>query len=296
MSLLTLNVAQKVIASKALRARNRIQETLRPYYIARYFEGDDVSDIIKGRAHAHAALGVSDPELGDLELSLPWVATTNTIPVLFWLFVHVFSRPDYVEKLRIEAEGITSIQASAEGSGRTATIDITKLEKHSILLMAIYREVLRVYSDNVSNRRVLRDTCLRDADGQEYLLKKDSTVQWTTGVPHLDSSNWGLDVTEFNPERWIDPSGEDEKKRRIAMIPFGGGKNLCPGRKFALTENLGFISALSLGFEVDGAKVPRAESPYMGSAIRRPAWDGMDPSLRIRRREGWEDVVWAYSC
>ena len=75
---------------------------------------------------------------------------------------------------------------------------------------------------------------------------------------------------------------------------FGGGKNLCPGRAFAIGESLGLISALALGFEIEGAEVPEVTAPTPGGAMRRPVWGTVDPSVKIRRRSGYEDVTWSF--
>lgn len=113
-----------------------------------------------------------------------------------------------------------------------------------------------------------------------------------SGVPQLDASIWGDDAEAFRPERWIDAPAHEEKKRRGAMIPFGGGKHLCPGRMFAWTELIAVVGALALAFDVEGARLPPGiEPPIPGAGMRRPLWDGgKEPTLRISRREGWDDV------
>jgi cytochrome P450 len=292
--LLGLDIAPKLLAPKALAARKKAQAILTPYYVARDDERDDVSAFVKRRAKLQRDLGISSQDLGIIEFTLPWVSTTNTIPTLFWLFVTIFSKPAYTERIRDEVAQITTVTATK--TGREASLDITKLEKSCPFLMACYRESHRLYNDNTGNRRVLQDTTIRDADGREYLLKKGINVQWSAGISHTIPQIWGEDFDSFNPERYMDPDPADEKKRRNVMIPFGGGRNLCPGRMFALAENLGFISTVALGFDVEGVKVPSSSDPYLGTAMRRPDYAGLDPSVRIKRRAGWEDVTWSFVC
>ncbi|KAK2666784.1 Cytochrome P450, E-class, group IV [Fusarium oxysporum f. sp. vasinfectum] len=89
---------------------------------------------------------------------------------------------------------------------------------------------------------------------QHIFSKKTQTCNSPAGVAHYEDSVWGADVNVFNPERFLPSSKgstEDERKRKAAYIPFGGGRHLCPGRNLALAEIIGFASALLLGFEIE---------------------------------------------
>jgi len=293
-SMLVLGVAPDLVAPKAVQARRRLHARLSKFYQEHLDKGDDVSALIQNRALLHREFGFTDAELGVTEFSIPWAATTNTPLSLIWLFTSVFSRSDLVERIRPEVEAITVVTAAQ--TGKTATMDVNKFDKHCPTLMACYREALRLYNDNTGNRKVVKDTVIQDPDGREYLLKKGTAVQWIAGVTHLDESIWGEDARSFNPDRWIQATAQDEKRRRPAHIPFGGGRNLCPGRKFALAEQLALVGAVALGFEVEGVQVPRIVKTPLGNATRPASWEGLDPSVKIWRRTGWEDVTWDFIC
>ncbi len=298
-ALLALNLAPSFTAPKAIAARAKVQEALKQFYVAELDRGSDVAALVHSRAQLLRRLGVREADFGVIEFTFPWVATTNTFPTLFWFFVHVFTRPDYVETIRAEVLAITTITSGDGGGGgaaRKAIINITKLEKSCPFLMACYREVLRIYNWNTGHRRVLQDTTIRGSDGREFLLTKGTTVQWISAVTQLNASIWGDDVDDFKPERWIDTPANEEKRRRGAMIPFGGGRNLCPGRNFALAENLGLVGSLALGFDKDDVKVPKAGMPIMGTAVKQPILAGSESVVSIGRRKGWEDVGWNFVC
>lgn len=116
---------------------------------------------------------------------------------------------------------------------------------------------------------------------------------------HRQTPLWD-NANEFDPDRFT-PEREAEKearKRKQAYVPFGGGKHLCPGRHFAFAENLGFLAAMVLGFELDGLK---QENVRMGrgkvtDAITQPTPEGEGGRVRISRRPGWENVEWSYKC
>jgi cytochrome P450 len=288
------------VAPEATAARAKLYELLLPFYEGHHDQADEVSDIVKKRAAVLRKSGYSDYDLGTSEIIAPWVGTTNSVPTHFWLFLRVFSDPDYLARVRAEAEAAASF---SDGT-REARLGASNLEKSCPFLYACYQEVLRCYLHGIGNRRVMEDTRLQDAedDGREYLLKQGVNVQIPTGVLHHLGSAWGPDAHVFNPERWLKPvnvgtggaSSQDDKKRRRAFMPFGGGRHLCPGRRFATAELLGFTAVMAAGFDVEGVELPADGDPSFGAAPRRPLWNGESQGMKVSRRKGWENVIWKF--
>ncbi|KAK1621445.1 prostacyclin synthase [Colletotrichum phormii] len=293
-ALLVMKVAPNLVAPKAIAARQRMSDLIRPFYKARKDENSDVAKILQDRARYLRELGMASEDLSQTEFLIPFAATLNTAPNLFWTFAEVFSRPEYIERIRQEV--LRVVVATKTETGRDVTINAKSLEADCPFLGACFREVLRLHSAQIGNRRVMKDATLEDTDGRQYLLKKGTNMQWSASVTHFMPEIWGDDAASFKPERFLDVDPREEKRRRGALIPFGGGRYLCPGRHFAQTETLGFVSALALGFDVDGVKVPAAEAPPLGGATRRPAGNRAAEQIKISRREGWEDVTWRFVC
>ena len=156
---------------------------------------------------------------------------------------------------------------------------------------ACVQEVQWLYNKLCGYRHVLEDTMLQDADGRDYLLKPGDTAQWFHGVPHLNEKIWGEDTQAFKPERFIDTPAEEEKRWRGALIAFGGGKHLCPGRRFALAEITGTVAAIPTMFEADGVTVPATQAGFAGCAVAHPAWKReCGPPARFKRRVDWENA------
>lgn len=166
-----------------------------------------------------------------------------------------------------------------EGKGR---IEIEKL-KNCKLLNSTFQEIQRVKQHGNAVRFVVSDTVL---DGK--LLKAGSVIQIPSSVLHT-SSSWGEDAKEFNPRRFLDIDERDARRR--GFMPFGGGRNLCPGRHLAVTETLGFVAAFVLGFEMEGAQRVGNRLQKLGFGCRKP--DG-DLRVKIVRRKGFEDVGWRF--
>ncbi|KAK4106331.1 cytochrome P450 [Parathielavia hyrcaniae] len=189
LSVSVMNLAPRVWAPQALTARARIQATLLEFYEARYDQGPDVSP---------------------------------------FMFIHVFSRPDYVERVREEAADAVKME------GDSATVDVGKLNKQPFI-NAFFQEVQH---------------------GREYLLEKGAGLQWFNGVRHSDHDVWGPDTETFNPDRFMNPGPGDEKRQRGSFIPFGEGKHMCPGRQFAVTNIKCIVRSMALLFDVEGVTVP----------------------------------------
>jgi hypothetical protein len=289
------------------RARKLLFDALTPYYSAGHDADPSTSDFVRNRAAELRAAGIPDDDVARVEIMLPFAALANTVPLLFWLFGHVFSRPELVAKLRGEVEGLITTKRDGEVGLLVTT---TAIEERCPLLMSCYRETLRRTVHQVSTRTAVEDTVLSDRGGRQYLLKKDSVVQLVIGAGHGMEEYWGEDADEFKPERFLghmnggrkgdgDDGPGSAKAMRAAFQPFGGGTHLCPGRHFAFTEMMAVMATLLLGYEVEplgGTKwqLPPFATRSVIDAVTKPARHGEGFGVRIGRRQGWEDVRWRY--
>ncbi|KAK0610847.1 cytochrome P450 [Immersiella caudata] len=290
---LFVGVLPHIIARKAFLAREKIQAVLVPWYLARKDEAEDVSAIAKARAASSREFGMPEEEIGRLEVALLFVATTNTIPTLYWFMVNVWLRPELVKELGKEALPLVKVEKN--GERRTATVDISRLEEQCPLMVACYRESVRLGNQGVGTRRVMRDTILTDSRGNEHLFKAGVDVLWSAKEMHL-SGAWGDNVADFNPERFNEENYGRAQKQ--AYVPFGGGKHLCPGRNFAFAENLGLMVALVLGFKIQGLdpKDFKLGEAKFGEAVAKPPADAQGDEVVVERKKGWEDVEWKFVC
>lgn len=230
-------------------------------------------------------------EIAKAEISILFAAITNTVPNAFFLLCYVFSDATLVATLRDEVSGIVRQE------GSNVVLGIGKLRERCPLLSACVQETLRLVKTGASVRIVLEDTML----GDEYLLKKGGIVQIPTGVLQSDPHIWGPDAEEFQPRRWLnaDPKtlskGEREARKAHgqAYLPFGGGKNMCPGRNLAFNEIAAFVAMVLWGFEIRGGdgtalKAQRGGMCNLGDGSTNPKGD-LD--VKIRRRPEFEGCV-----
>ncbi|KAK0714087.1 cytochrome P450 [Lasiosphaeria miniovina] len=310
-----LGIFPSLLARKAHRARVRIAAALERYFSARHDSDSDsgASAFVRERSRLLRSYGVDDGELARNETAITLVATSNAVSTLFWCLAEVFARPDLLRDVRAEAaravivteSGRDSQETAGKGQWQRATVPAVGLEARVPLLASAYRDAIRLASQSVASRRVLRDTVILGGGGggPSYLLKAGTDVFLPAKQVHRDRAVWGDDAEAFNARRFLsraqggDASDDTLRLRKAAFVPFGGGKHLCPGRHFAFVENLATMTALALGFELDGLDAVRldmAESKRGETAKPVPGMAG--GPVVLRRRKGWEHVVWEFSC
>jgi cytochrome P450 len=92
------------------------------------------------------------------------------------------------------------------------------------------------------------------------------------------------DAQTFRPERWLAGAGavEADSSAKRALMPFGAGPRLCPGRYLALAEMKMVIAMVLRGFEIEAVTTLDAGEPRERMAFT------MSPvglKLRLRERE-----------
>ncbi|KAK3388670.1 cytochrome P450 [Sordaria brevicollis] len=294
-----------IIARRAYLARKKVQSALFPYFSARHYDTDpSTSYFIRARTRLLKRYDLPDDEMAKNEVAITLVSTTNVLSTLFWCIAEIWTRPDLLQQVRAEALlavfGDSQKAFADEDMGtRTITIPAAGLDAKCPLLASCFRESIRLASQIVTARRVLKDTTLTDpVSGRSYLLKADTNVMMPAKVVHRNTAVWGADAEEFNPRRfmWEELGPKVERQRKAAFVPFGGGKHMCPGRHFAFTENLALMAALAIGFEIEGlnkSKLKMGDSKRGETAKPLPGLEG--GQVVLKKREGWEGVKWEFS-
>ncbi|KAK5062928.1 hypothetical protein LTR84_005004 [Exophiala bonariae] len=254
--------------------------------------------IAVGRKH-----GFTVPNLARSEISFLFAGIINTTFASFWIILHIFARPQLLREVRAELE--SNALANYNESPNIRSLQISKVNKACPLLLAVFRETLRLHSDVLSSRVVTTDTMLQD----RYFLRKGSVLQISGGIMHADTRIWGDNVHEFHPERFLNSSSghvssglkheesRSEKQRSVhpaAFRAFGGGATLCPGRHFAQAEILGFVAMVILRFDIDSVeggdlKVPEKKVDVLPIHILEPKEKVL---VSMSDRTDWSQVQW----
>lgn len=301
---LVINVLPSLTARKGHLGRERLAKAFTEYFAKKGHESGSL--LVRNRFKVCDDYNLSLEDTARFEIGGVVAITVSTIPAAFWMLYNVFSKPEVLALLRAEVGSV--LETSNDENGLTRTLNITKLRTACPILTSTFQETLRHSALGASLRLVVEDTII---SGQ-YLLKKGNVVQIPTHVLHFDSSLWGPSVADFDasrfvpdPTRFADP--QEKKKKRAppgALRPFGGGKNLCPGRHFAATEILGLVSMIFMRYDLHvvsasdeppqkdgGWAMPKSEKSSLAAVVREP---DEDTEVEVRLREGFEEGRWAF--
>ncbi|KAI9052642.1 hypothetical protein LZ554_003981 [Drepanopeziza brunnea f. sp. 'monogermtubi'] len=301
LGLLVLDFFPAVTARRGHAARVAMADPFEKYYRAGLSQ--HASGLVQDRERCARKWGMGTRAIAQAEITILFAAVTNTVPNVYFMLCYLFSNPELLAALRAEVGGIVRTEGGGRGEGggrRRVVLSIGRLREQCPLLAGCFQETLRLVKTGASIRTVLADTVLAaDSSSPGYLLKKGGIVQIPTGVLQSDPAIWGPDAPDFNPYRWIESAGAKREARKVqaqAYLPFGGGKNLCPGRQLAFHEMAAFAAMVVWGFEIRGGdgglvREQRGGICNMGNGSTSPRGD-LD--VKIRRRKEFEGCMFGF--
>lgn len=277
---LLIGILPSITASEAYRGREQVVSALIKYLD----DGLDeyASKIVRDRIRIERSYDMSTEMIARSALSFLFAGIVNTTTTTFWVVLRLFADKQLLERVRQEIKEALEASEARDGA---ESLSITVVRDQCPTLSAVFRESLRIGSENFSVRLIKEDTMLAD----RYFLKKGAVVQISGGVIHSDKSIWGDDVDDFNPERFMGQKAKAAGYHPAAFRGFGGGKTLCPGRHFAINEILLFAAMIVLGFDItteDGGPVivPVKNDRVMPVHILEPGLQDR-PKVVIRPRK-----------
>ncbi|KAN0096547.1 cytochrome P450 [Hyaloscypha variabilis] len=291
--LLILRIFPTLTAPKGYQARARLTSAYLSYQHRELWKHG--SALLQGRREIGKKHGFNDTQIAEWDLLFTIAAVTNAIPISFWMVSYILADPSLLSEVREELQAI--VQMEELKGEKVLKLDPRMIRERCPLLISIWEELLRFTSQPTLGRYVTTDTVLNN----EYLVKAGSVVQIPTQITQGSSSIWGPSASDFNPRRFLrkeenkklgKEEREQERLQRRAYTPFGGGKNLCPGRHAAANETLSFVAMVVVAFTVEredggvfgvigeatraaGASVPKAEGDVRVVVRRREELRGV---------------------
>lgn len=259
---LLMGIVPSLTAAKPYNGRERLARAFHEYLEKGQHER--ASRIVQNRIGIAEEYGCTMDMTARFELSFLFAGIVNTATTTFWVVLQILSRPDLLTKVRAEVEGARRQSEIYFGRG---VISSNVVKDQCPNLVAVFRECLRIGSENFSSRLVKEDVMLAD----KYFLRRGSVIQIAGSVIHADGDIWGKDVADFNHRRFLGKPGVHP----AAFRAFGGGKTLCPGRHFATTEVIMLAALMIISFDfaaVDGQpiEVPEKNDCIMPVHVLEP--------------------------
>jgi cytochrome P450 len=147
----------------------------------------------------------------------------------------------------------------------------------------------RLTSAPMVPRRAERDTVLTLHDGRRIQVKKGEDLVLFPPIVQLDPDIYEA-PHEFRFDRFLSEDGRPKEwtkngeRVHFFMLPFGGGKSMCPGRYFAINEFTITVATLLAWFDLEllSDEVPSFDLSRTGFGTYPPA---SDIPFRFRLRE-----------
>jgi hypothetical protein len=288
---LLIDILPRITASRAWKAR----KAFTPAFIDYYERGLDknANAFVKARRRNARTHGFTNQDLGSFDMLILHTALVNTVPNAFSMLARIVSDPVLTAEISEEVAFVAT-RTTVDGVDHVA-LDIAAFNAKGPILVSTFQENIRMCVNATSVRVVQEDVLLKEG----YFLKKGGVVQVSGGAIQESSKYWGSDAPAFNPYRFLkttDLTREQKKAQSKGLLPFGGGKHLCPGRQLAFVEIVSFLGMLVYGFEVrmkDGSlvKPPPYKKQDLGQNSKSPEHD---IDVVIRRKEEFKDVIFEF--
>ena len=210
---------------------------------------------------------MSDSEIRDQMVTLIGAGYDTTAASLAWmLWCSVLETSVWV-RLREEADRVFG----PVGSG--GVVD------HSLLRQLefadrVVRETLRLHPAGViAPRKAAIDMTIGG-----HVIKKGTLILWSAHLAGRDPNSW-TDPLQFDPDRFLDLTPEQQVQADHAWVPFGRGARNCIGFALAHMELTLMISRLAQRLDVTprGSEAPKP----VGMVVNRPT-GGVPMQVSIR--------------
>ena len=213
---------------------------------------------------------------GAYDVSVLWAAQANTIPAAVWTLYHVMGDPEVREVVVDEVRGVleTISERTSNGMPLLSTNHLADMEK----LDSCIWEVLRLTTATIVMRDALEPTTLSLSNGEEITIQRGERLLLYVRMAHLDPEIYES-PNEFKYDRFLASSNPEFTKAgrpvKYHLLPFGGGKSICPGRHFAMNEFklLVALFVAAFDFELLPAAQPKLDFSRTGLGNLPPTSD-----------------------
>jgi cytochrome P450 len=186
---------------------------------------------------------LSDGELVGMCSEFLGAGTETTASALQWTMANLVKRPHIQEAVRREIDAV--VAADAEEVSEDV---VGKLE----YLNAVIMEALRLHPPTSWVFRQVMEEDHVVHDGQR--LTAGTKVYFPLAALARDTTAWDA-PDEFNPQRFLACKRDEELvgavpvRSNVKMMPFGGGRRMCPGKATAMLHISYFTSNLVREFQ-----------------------------------------------
>ena len=239
----------------------------------------EASSVIIGRAVEMRKSNMSEMCMGRVDAAILWAMNVNANQVIFWMVWYLYAHSDLLAEIRKEVEKVVTVEEEDCGFGGVKAapkldMDMEGLKKNCPLLQGLFIETMRLEAGSLSYKFIdetfeasesAEDARLFGRDTpQTYLFKKGEYLCVPHGVHQFDDRYFDK-PEEFDVERFFEKQkpdvksekrsepGKDEEDVKVTyktMHVWGGGREVCKGKKFAEAEVLIFVASIAMAWDI----------------------------------------------
>lgn len=226
------------------------------------------------------------PESTDLQhmasflCSIFWAPQANTLPMTYWTLAHVLNNPEWVARVRVEADklGLGVNGRYLADPNDDACLPFTR---------ACMYETLRMYIANMTLRKADHDFRLEMSNGAKFTVPKGDSFMLASYITHYDEKAFP-EPHKYDPERWLGKDGLFNERAVPAdyYIPFGKGRHSCSGRHLLHLELPILVALFVREFDCELIDpLPEPDWGYVVASVRPKGWPHAFPNkVQFSRR------------
>ncbi|CAI0435329.1 unnamed protein product [Linum tenue] len=224
---------------------NETQAMFTSFFFSNHFpllgvkhEHDDVLDVlVRTMNDGSSRFRLTVDHVKAIVMNLFIAGTDTAAAALVWTMTYLMKNPTAMEKAQEEVR-----QVVGRDKGFVDEQDVKQLP----YLKAVVKETMRLQPPAPLLIRESNEDCILGG----YTIPPKTVVHVNVYAIGRDREIWGDDSEEFRPERFMEKSVDDNKKGLdFDMVPFGGGRRMCPGMHMGLAIVHLTLANLLYGFD-----------------------------------------------
>ena len=216
-------------------------------------------------------------DVGATQNAILWAAIANTIPAAFWTLAFLMANPAAMEAVKAEIKEVLGDGRPLDDEDEESDVWTREQCARLKLTDSAILEALRLVTGSMVMRLSTTPTQLTLHDSHTFDIRAGDGVVIYPALTHLDARVFP------NPERYIvdrhvhspTPTLNGQRVAQ-ALMPFGAGVSMCPGRHWARNEILVLVAMVVQRLEwrlEDGVKVPDVDYSRVGIGVYQPKGD-----------------------
>ncbi|CAB9511547.1 hydroxycholest-4-en-3-one 12-alpha-hydroxylase [Seminavis robusta] len=220
---------------------------------------ENCSPFMKERIRIGSQHGIQQETIARINLSLFWASVGNSAPAIFWTILFVLQDPIAYEQIQKEVDSLPPLSQNTNDGDEESLYSLENLDK-CVLIDSAFKETLRLRAWPFAVKNLVDNVIFdpKQSDSPKFLLKSGTRIVGNQAVTYMDPDIFPNPQT-FQYDRFVvnqetgQPPSFSKNGKTIAepLRVFGGGKRLCPGRKFVACETKAYIAVLFRKFHME---------------------------------------------